>query len=71
MDSITAESLDYCVLLSNRLLNLQDEDGAQIAHCLQGEQLETYQKMNQIEQEKLENLKKRLQTLCDAQMMLP
>ena len=71
MDVITAERLDYCILLSNRLLNLADEDHTQITCCLQGEQLSNYRKMIQIEQEKLAQLKTRLQTLCDAQMLLP
>ncbi len=71
MDVITAECLENCVFLCNRLLNLQDEDSIQIARCLQGEQLENYQHIMRIEREKLEHLKNRLQTLREEHMMLP
>lgn len=70
MDLIVKEHLDDCIQLTNRLLSLQDEDALRITACLRGEQQESYRKLTNLEQEKLEQLKSGLHSLQDAQMYL-
>lgn len=70
MDLIVNDQLEDCILLTNRLISLQDEDAMRIRTCLQGEQQERYQNIMHIEQEKLEKFKNDLQSLQEAQMLL-
>jgi hypothetical protein len=71
MDPITAEMLDDCIHIVNQLLDLREEDRIRIANALQGDQLQLYRKLTDIEQDKLQQLKYRLHALCDAYSMLP
>ena len=64
------DCLDNCLYLCNRLRDLQDQDSDQIAVSLQGEQLETYRKIMKIEEEKLDDLKQRMQSLYEASMLV-
>ena len=71
MDMVTAEMLDDCIYIVNRLLSLQDEDSVYIANGLQGDQLAMYQQMMHIEREKLQQLKNCLHALGDALATMP
>ena len=71
MDIIAIESIERCIQANDRLLDLQDQDIMNIEGCLRGDQVEAYKKMSRIEREKLENLKRSLQSLCEAETLLP
>lgn len=71
MDTATTEMLDDCIHTVNQLLDLCEQDRTRIGCALQGDQLHLYRKLTDIEQDKLQQLKYRLHTLCDACSMLP
>lgn len=71
MDLVAMESLEKCIQSSDRLIDLQDQDIMNIGGCIRGDQLEAYKRMSKIEREKLDDLKKRLQSLYEAETMLP